>query len=87
MNPALANRPPLSLEESMETGSYLVGTSAAVRDELLAMCEPLGVEYLTIFPHFPGMTQRDTLDQLDRFWRDVRPAVSGAAHGELARRA
>ena len=29
----------------------------------------LGVEYLTIFPHFPGMTQRDTLAQLETLSR------------------
>ncbi|MBV9329141.1 MAG: LLM class flavin-dependent oxidoreductase [Chloroflexi bacterium] len=86
-NPALANRPPFSLEESMEQGSYLVGTSSAVRDELVAMCEQLGVEYLTIFPHYPGMTQRDTLDQLDRFCRDIMPVLSGEALGELSRSA
>jgi hypothetical protein len=86
-NPALANRPPYSLEESMDNGSYVIGAGEAVRDDLLAMCEPLGVEYLTIFPHFPGMTQRDTLDQLDRFCRDVVPALSGEAVGELSRSA
>lgn len=84
-NPALANRPPYSLEESMEQGSYLIGTGAAVRDALLEMCTPLGVEYLTIFPHFPGMTRRDTLDQLDRFQRDVMPALGGESLAELSR--
>jgi hypothetical protein len=69
----------------MENGSYLVGTGAAVRDELVGVCEQLGVEYLTIFPHYPGMTQRDTLDQLDRFQRDIMP-VLGAEHvAELSR--
>ncbi|HEY1292269.1 MAG TPA: LLM class flavin-dependent oxidoreductase [Chloroflexota bacterium] len=86
-NPALANRPPLSLEESMDNGSYLVGTSAGVRDELASVCEQLGVEYLTIFPHFPGMTQRDTLDQLDRFQRDIMPVLSGETVTELSRSA
>jgi alkanesulfonate monooxygenase SsuD/methylene tetrahydromethanopterin reductase-like flavin-dependent oxidoreductase (luciferase family) len=87
MNPALAHRPPPSLEESMHNGSYVVGTSAAVRDELAGICEPLGVEYLTIFPHFPGMTQRHTLDQLDRFCRDVMPVLSGESVTELSRSA
>ncbi len=77
MNPALAGRPPYSLEESMESGSYLVGTAATIRDELVEWTGELGLEYLTIFPHFPGMTQRDTLDQLDRFCRDIMPALSG----------
>ncbi|MBV9577051.1 MAG: LLM class flavin-dependent oxidoreductase [Chloroflexi bacterium] len=86
-NPALANRPPFSLEESIDNGSYLIGSGAMVRDELARMCEQLSVEYLTIFPHFPGMTQRDTLDQLDRFCRDVMPVLSGEQLGELSRSA
>jgi alkanesulfonate monooxygenase SsuD/methylene tetrahydromethanopterin reductase-like flavin-dependent oxidoreductase (luciferase family) len=76
-NPALAGRPPYSLEESMASGSYLVGTAATIRCELVEWSRELGLEYLTIFPHFPGMTQRDTLDQLDRFCRDIMPALSG----------
>jgi alkanesulfonate monooxygenase SsuD/methylene tetrahydromethanopterin reductase-like flavin-dependent oxidoreductase (luciferase family) len=84
-NRALANRPMYSLEESMEQGSYLVGTADTVRNEFARLCEELSVQYLTIFPHFPGMTQRDTLDQLDRFSRDVMPALSGQAILEGAR--
>ena len=33
--------------------------------ELRALQAELGFEYLTIFPHFPGMTRRDTLAQLE----------------------
>jgi alkanesulfonate monooxygenase SsuD/methylene tetrahydromethanopterin reductase-like flavin-dependent oxidoreductase (luciferase family) len=77
VNPELRGKQPPSLEESMGTGQWVVGAAAAVRDELLELREELGVEYLTIFPHFPGMTQADTLDQLERFDRDVRPALSG----------
>jgi alkanesulfonate monooxygenase SsuD/methylene tetrahydromethanopterin reductase-like flavin-dependent oxidoreductase (luciferase family) len=77
MNPALAGRPPYSLEESMASGSWLVGTAEGVRDALVGLCADLGVEYLTIFPHFPGMTQRDTLVQLDRFHAEIMPALSG----------
>jgi alkanesulfonate monooxygenase SsuD/methylene tetrahydromethanopterin reductase-like flavin-dependent oxidoreductase (luciferase family) len=84
-NPALANRPMYSLEESMEMGAYVVGSAKAVRDELQGMCEQLGAEYLTIFPHFPGMTRSDTLDQLDRFSREIMPALSGQAVLERAR--
>jgi alkanesulfonate monooxygenase SsuD/methylene tetrahydromethanopterin reductase-like flavin-dependent oxidoreductase (luciferase family) len=81
MNPELRGKQPPSLEDSMQSGQYVVGTAAQVRDELGRLCEQLSVEYLTIFPHFPGMTQHDTLDQLERFERDVRPALSS----ELAR--
>jgi alkanesulfonate monooxygenase SsuD/methylene tetrahydromethanopterin reductase-like flavin-dependent oxidoreductase (luciferase family) len=77
VNPALRGKQPPSLEESMQSGQYVVGSTAEVRDELTRLCEELGVEYLTIFPHFPGMSQHDTLDQLERFERDIRPALSG----------
>jgi alkanesulfonate monooxygenase SsuD/methylene tetrahydromethanopterin reductase-like flavin-dependent oxidoreductase (luciferase family) len=77
VNPELRGKQPPSLEESMQSGQYVVGSTGEVRGELSRLCEALGVEYLTIFPHFPGMTQHDTLDQLERFERDVRPALSG----------
>jgi alkanesulfonate monooxygenase SsuD/methylene tetrahydromethanopterin reductase-like flavin-dependent oxidoreductase (luciferase family) len=77
MNPQLRGKAPPSLEESMESGQYVVGTSEAVRDELVSWCAELEVEYLTIFPHYPGMVQRDTLRQLERFSREVRPALLG----------
>ncbi|MBV9895307.1 MAG: LLM class flavin-dependent oxidoreductase [Chloroflexi bacterium] len=85
MNPQLKGQQPPSLEDSMEQGQYVVGTAVAVRDELMGWCEQLGVEYLTVFPHYPGMTQSDTLDQLERFSRDVRPALSGDVVREAAR--
>ncbi len=85
MNPALAGRPPFSLEESMESGSYLIGTATTIRDELVQWSSELGLEYLTIFPHFPGMTQRDTLDQLGRFCRDIMPALRGSVAREPQR--
>jgi alkanesulfonate monooxygenase SsuD/methylene tetrahydromethanopterin reductase-like flavin-dependent oxidoreductase (luciferase family) len=85
MNPQLRGQAPPSLEESMEQGQYVVGTAASVRDELMDWSEELEVEYLTIFPHYPGMTQRDTLDQLERFARGVKPALAGAMVRETAR--
>jgi alkanesulfonate monooxygenase SsuD/methylene tetrahydromethanopterin reductase-like flavin-dependent oxidoreductase (luciferase family) len=83
-NPALAGRPPLSLEESMESGAYLVGTAEAVRDELVGLRDELGLEYLTIFPHFPRMTQPDTLEQLERFQTEIVPALVGHPAAEPA---
>ena len=82
-NPSLANRPPYSLEESMAQGSYVVGTAEQVRAELAGVCDELGVEYLTIFPHFPGMTQSQTLDQLERFQAEVMPALGGGTGREF----
>jgi hypothetical protein len=76
-NPALAGRVP-SLEESMESGAYLVGTAEAVRDELEGLRDEIGLEYLTIFPHLPRMTQQDTLEQLERFQTEIVPALAGS---------
>jgi alkanesulfonate monooxygenase SsuD/methylene tetrahydromethanopterin reductase-like flavin-dependent oxidoreductase (luciferase family) len=80
MNPQLRGQAPPSLEDSMDQGQYVVGSSAAVRDELADWCTQLDVEYLTVFPHYPGMTQSDTLDQLERFSRDVRPTLAARQH-------
>jgi len=77
MNPQLRGKAPPSLEESMASGQYVVGTPDAVRDQLLSWCAELEVEYLTIFPHYPGMVQRDTLQQLECFSREVGPALAG----------
>jgi alkanesulfonate monooxygenase SsuD/methylene tetrahydromethanopterin reductase-like flavin-dependent oxidoreductase (luciferase family) len=77
MNPQLRGQAPPSLEDSMDQGQYVVGTAGSVRDELMGWCEELAVEYLTIFPHYPGMTQPDTLDQLQRFARDIKPVLGG----------
>jgi len=74
-NPALEGRPMPSLEESMASGAWLVGTAAEVRQRLLEWYDDLRFEELTVFPHVPGMTQRDTLDQLERFQREVMPAL------------
>jgi alkanesulfonate monooxygenase SsuD/methylene tetrahydromethanopterin reductase-like flavin-dependent oxidoreductase (luciferase family) len=75
-NPALASRAPFTLEERMAGKSLIVGTPEHVRDTLLAMQDELGFEALVIFPHLPGMRREDTLDQLARFWADVRPALA-----------
>jgi alkanesulfonate monooxygenase SsuD/methylene tetrahydromethanopterin reductase-like flavin-dependent oxidoreductase (luciferase family) len=77
-NPALANRPPYTLEETLEQGAWLVGTPRDVRDELVSLSDELGLEYLTIFPHWPGLTRPDTLAQLDQFHTTVMPALRSA---------
>jgi len=43
------------------------------------MQEELGLEALVIFPHLPGMQRQATLDQLGRFWAEVRPALAASA--------
>jgi alkanesulfonate monooxygenase SsuD/methylene tetrahydromethanopterin reductase-like flavin-dependent oxidoreductase (luciferase family) len=79
-NPVLAGRLPFTLEERMAGKSWIVGTPEQVRDTLLEMHEVLGYEGLLIFPHLPGMRRPETLEQLERFWAEVRPAL--AARGQ-----
>jgi alkanesulfonate monooxygenase SsuD/methylene tetrahydromethanopterin reductase-like flavin-dependent oxidoreductase (luciferase family) len=74
--PALASRPPFTLEERMTSKAWIVGTPEQARDTLREMQEVLGFEALVIFPHLPGMRRRDTLEQLGRFWAEVRPALT-----------
>ena len=78
-NAALASRPPFSLEERMAGKSWIVGTPEQARDSLLEMQAELGFEALVIFPHLPGMRRAETLEQLGRFWADVRPALAARA--------
>ena len=74
--PALASRPPFTLEERMASKSWIVGTPEQARDTLREMQEVLGFEMLVIFPHLPGMRRPQTLEQLGRFWAEVRPALA-----------
>ena len=77
-NPALKGKSAPTLEESVDSGQWHVGTAAEVRDKLLALHAQVGFEELTIFPHVPGMTRPDVLDQIERFSRDVMPALREA---------
>ena len=77
--PALASRPPFTLEERMASQSWIVGTPEQARDTLREMQEVLGLEALVIFPHLPGMRRQETLEQLGRFWAEVRPALAASA--------
>jgi alkanesulfonate monooxygenase SsuD/methylene tetrahydromethanopterin reductase-like flavin-dependent oxidoreductase (luciferase family) len=77
--PALASRPPFTLEERMASKVWIVGTPEQARDTLREMQEVLGFEALIIFPHLPGMQRQETLDQLERFWAEVRPALTAGA--------
>jgi alkanesulfonate monooxygenase SsuD/methylene tetrahydromethanopterin reductase-like flavin-dependent oxidoreductase (luciferase family) len=74
--PALASRPPFTLEERMASKSWIVGTPEQARDTLREIQEVLGLEALVIFPHLPGMRRQETLEQLGRFWVEVRPALA-----------
>jgi len=71
-----------TLEESMEQGPWVVGTADEVRDNLAQLQEELGLEYLTIFPHFPGMVREQVVDQMERFMAHVAPLLRKRA-GEI----
>ncbi len=77
--PALASRPPFTLEERMASKAWIVGTPEQARDTLLEMQAVLGFEALVIFPHLPGMQRAETLEQLGHFWAEVRPALEARA--------
>jgi alkanesulfonate monooxygenase SsuD/methylene tetrahydromethanopterin reductase-like flavin-dependent oxidoreductase (luciferase family) len=64
-----------SLEESIEQGAWLVGTADEVGEQIQELESELGVEYVTIFPHFPGMVRAQAIEQMERFARDIRPRL------------
>ena len=64
-----------TLEESMEQGTWVVGSGDEVADRLVWLQSELGIEHLTIFPQLPGMDRSVVIDQLERFARDVAPAL------------
>jgi alkanesulfonate monooxygenase SsuD/methylene tetrahydromethanopterin reductase-like flavin-dependent oxidoreductase (luciferase family) len=63
----------------MASQSWIVGTPEQARDTLCEMQQALGLEALLIFPHLPGMRRQETLEQLGRFWAEVRPALAASA--------
>ena len=62
------NRWARSMGQAMLLG--LAGSAVAVAAFLCLIAA------LAIFPHLPGMRRADTLEQLGRFWTDVRPALA-----------
>jgi alkanesulfonate monooxygenase SsuD/methylene tetrahydromethanopterin reductase-like flavin-dependent oxidoreductase (luciferase family) len=68
-----------TLEESIAQGAWLVGTADEVGQQIVGLQRDLGLEYLSIFPHFPGMVREQTIEQLERFARDIMPMLARAA--------
>ena len=68
-----------SLDESIAQGAWLVGTADEVGEDLAELQRQLGLEYVSIFPHFPGMVREQAIEQMERFMRDVMPRLSAAA--------
>jgi alkanesulfonate monooxygenase SsuD/methylene tetrahydromethanopterin reductase-like flavin-dependent oxidoreductase (luciferase family) len=64
-----------TLEESMEQGPWVIGTPSEVLDNLAGLQEELGIEYLTIFPHYPGMVREQVVEQLERFEGEIAPTL------------
>ncbi len=64
-----------SLAESIAQGAWLVGTADEVADQLAELQRDFGLEYLSIFPHFPGMVREQTIEQMERFTENVRPRL------------
>jgi alkanesulfonate monooxygenase SsuD/methylene tetrahydromethanopterin reductase-like flavin-dependent oxidoreductase (luciferase family) len=68
-----------SLEESIAQGAWLVGSTDEVGEELANMQHRLGLEYLSIFPHFPGMVREQAIEQMERFAHDIMPGLVGSS--------
>jgi alkanesulfonate monooxygenase SsuD/methylene tetrahydromethanopterin reductase-like flavin-dependent oxidoreductase (luciferase family) len=69
-----------SLEESIAQGAWLVGTADHVGEQMAELQSDLGMEYMTLFPHFPGMAREQAIEQLERFSRDIKPNLLKGAH-------
>jgi hypothetical protein len=68
-----------SLEESVAQGAWFVGTAGEVGGQLAELQRDLGLEYLSIFPHWPGMVREQAIEQLQRFAGDIMPGLVRAA--------
>jgi alkanesulfonate monooxygenase SsuD/methylene tetrahydromethanopterin reductase-like flavin-dependent oxidoreductase (luciferase family) len=63
----------------MAQGAWLVGTADAVGEQVAELQRDLGLEYLSIFPHFPGMIREQAVEQMERFAHDIMPRLSRSA--------
>jgi alkanesulfonate monooxygenase SsuD/methylene tetrahydromethanopterin reductase-like flavin-dependent oxidoreductase (luciferase family) len=68
-----------TLEDSMAQGAWYVGTANEVAEQIQELQRDLGLSYVTIFPHFPGMLREQAIDQMRRFAHDVVPRLHQAA--------
>jgi alkanesulfonate monooxygenase SsuD/methylene tetrahydromethanopterin reductase-like flavin-dependent oxidoreductase (luciferase family) len=68
-----------TLEESIAQGAWLVGTADEVGAQVAELQHDLGLEYLSIFPHFPGMVREQAIEQIERFAHDVMPHLLRSA--------
>jgi alkanesulfonate monooxygenase SsuD/methylene tetrahydromethanopterin reductase-like flavin-dependent oxidoreductase (luciferase family) len=71
-----------TLEDSIAQQAWYVGTADEVTEQLLELQAELGLSYVTIFPHFPGMVREQAIEQMQRFARDVQPRLQSSAAQE-----
>jgi len=64
-----------SLAESIAQGAWLVGTAGEVGEDIAGLQKDLGLEYVTIFPHFPGMVREQAIEQMERFASEIKPRL------------
>ena len=64
-----------TLEESLANKVWIVGTAEQVAEGIAGYRDELGLEELTIFPHFPGDTYDQAEEQIHRFGQDVAPLL------------
>ena len=64
-----------TLDESIENKTVLLGTAADVADGVQFYRDLLGLEHLTIFPHFLGDPYKKADEQMARFIDEVVPLL------------
>ena len=65
-----------TLEESLANKTILLGSPADVAEGIQFYRDLLGVERITIFPHFLGDPYKKADEQMQRFMEEVAPLVS-----------
>ena len=68
-----------TLEESIEQGTWVVGSGTEVSERLAWFQQEFGIEHLTIFPHLPGMDRAQVIYQFERFSSAVAPVLRANA--------
>jgi alkanesulfonate monooxygenase SsuD/methylene tetrahydromethanopterin reductase-like flavin-dependent oxidoreductase (luciferase family) len=64
-----------TLEESVEQKVWVLGSPDDVAEGIAAYRDALALEYLTVFPHFPGESYDEAEEQMARYMQDVVPLL------------
>ena len=62
------------LNELMK-GRFFIGSPDEVADDIIAMCQPTGINHIVISTHWPGMANEVALDSMRMFAEEVMPRV------------